>query len=170
MADETAPVPQPEAETPVPAAAPEAPVFKHDKQPDLPPEAMKDALGRYPSEFINEDTLKPATIGECEAILSAMNMMSGTLRAKAHLVHAALEAKQTERDAIRKSGGFTDADKEAMKAHWAKEDAIKNSDMTAEEKSAALSALNHIEEVPPAQHLQGSHITKDNDQVNPGGQ
>lgn len=166
MSDESAPVPQPEAE--VAAAAPEVPAVKHDKQPDLPPEAMKDVMQRYPIEAITEDLMKPATIGECEAILSAMNVMSGTLRAKAHLVHAALEAKQEARDAAKKAGIITPEGRAALEAHWAEEDRIKNSDMTDEEKAAALAALNHIEEKPKTQHLHGSHITRDNDAVNPG--
>lgn len=121
-------------------------------------------------EAINEETIKSATIAECEGLLSAMNSMSGTLRAKAHLVHAAMEAKQTARDAARKAGVMTEEDKAALRAHWAEEDRIRASDMTEEEKSAALAKLNHKEEAPPAQHLVGSHITKDNDDVKPAGE
>ncbi len=120
-------------------------------------------------EAINEDTLKAATIGECESLLAAMNAMSGTLRAKAHLVHAAMEAKQAAQTAARKNGQLSESDKAALKAHWAEEEKI-NTDpkLSAKEKEFALARLNHIEIAPPAQHLDGSHITRDDDSVKPG--
>lgn len=129
-----------------------------------------EAAKQYPIEMISEELLKDATIAQCEHLLSHMNMISGTLRAKAHIVHAVMDQKKVIRDAARKDGVMTEADKEALKALWAEQDRIKASDLPEEAKAAALAKLVAIDDKPPAQHLVGDHITKDAEGVNPGGE
>jgi len=120
-------------------------------------------------DLMTEDDFMNAPISDLEFFQTEFSRMVDVIRAKQAMLAKVTELKQDAIDAAKKSAPLSDKQKEAMKAHFAAEDKIKNSDMSDDEKAAALAALNNPTEKPPAQNLIGDHITKDNDQVNPAG-
>jgi hypothetical protein len=118
--------------------------------------------------FLTEADLVSAPIAELEALQTELSACINVLRQKCAMVAKVQESKENAKAAAKRAGILTTEEKAALRAHMDAEDEIINSAMTEEEKKSALDALNQVTEKPPTQNLIGTHITKDNDSVNPG--
>lgn len=134
-------------------------------------ELMKQ-LQQIPIEVIDEVFLGKLDVEGLEEFLGYIHIITLTIKSKAEMAAKWLEVKQKERDTARRAASMNEVDEAAMLALLTKKAAIRNdATLTDEEKAAALAALAPaVVTKPPTQNLEGSHITRDNDQVNPGGE
>ena len=111
---------------------------KNKKQPEVTEDQLTTLAGKYPIEMLSEDTLKDASVEDCERLITVLRGMNQILIRKAHMVHTVMESKEQAEIHDAKIAGASETDIANMEA-----------------------AIARRKAKPPAQHLGGSHITKD---------